>query len=219
MSARIIDQAMKRVRRQFLGQRDYGRHIVFGVGLSKTGTSSLDGAMNILGYNTIHYPPVAQVTDQGCHLKWPWWMEDYNSANDLPIAATYKELYELFPEAVFVLTVRDVEAWLESCRKHMTEERTKGFEKQPRLEQARRLYVHMYGQTTFEAEAFRTAYHRHVDGVVDFFANRKPLTVLDVTAGHGWSELCGALGRDVPDLPFPKRNVRSTPNAAPVDVV
>ena len=29
---------------------------IFGLGLSKTGTSSLGEALNILGINTIHYP-------------------------------------------------------------------------------------------------------------------------------------------------------------------
>lgn len=217
--APLLHRLGDRIRFRLLGQRRWNREIVFGLGLSKTATSSLDRAMDILGYTTIHYPPIARVEGARCDLDWPWWMEKYDSANDLPVAATYRQLHERFPNATFILTVRDLDAWLDSCRKHFTEERAKGFEGVPRLEQARRLYLHMYGRTSFERTAFADAYRRHVDGVVDFFANRKPLTILDIPRGDAWPELCAAVGRPVPFVPFPMRNVRSEPNADPLDLV
>lgn len=42
---------------------------------------------------------------------------------------------------------------------------------------------------------------------MDHFKDRQnDLLVVDFTQGAGWEELCGFLGRDVPDIPFPHAN-------------
>ena len=57
---------------------------IFGIGLSKTATTSLCDALGILGFKALHYAPVAEIDDLGVRLNWPWWVEDYDAMADLP---------------------------------------------------------------------------------------------------------------------------------------
>ena len=52
-------------------------------------------------------------------------------------------------------------------------------------------------------------YERHNREVLEYFASRpKDLLVLDLSAGHGWPQLCPFLGHPTPEFPFPWRNSR-----------
>ena len=58
-----------------LGHVPRNRPFVFGIGLSKTGTTSLNDALEILGYAAFHLPPITSVTRAGgIEMKWPWWV-------------------------------------------------------------------------------------------------------------------------------------------------
>src|SRR5690349_19921009 len=92
---------------------------VFGLGLSKTGTSSLSEALNYLGIKTIHYP-----SDE---LTWRelrsgnyrlTLMNEWQGAVDISVAPFYPQLDQAFPQSKFILTVREKEAWLRSCEQH-----------------------------------------------------------------------------------------------------
>jgi Sulfotransferase domain len=78
---------------------------VFGVGLSRTGTTSLHYALGFLGYRSIHFPPPHQLREL---------LNFYDAAVDTPVACVFKELAEAYPDARFVLTVRDMDSWLAS---------------------------------------------------------------------------------------------------------
>ena len=45
-----------------------------------------------------------------------------------------------------------------------------------------------------------------------FSARQHDLLVMDITAGDGWEALCPFLGREVPDIPFPRLNQRDERN-------
>jgi len=77
---------------------------IFGVGLSRTGTISLTAALRVLGYSAHHYPPrplVAAAT--------------HDALTDVPVIPHLRTLDCLYPDAKWILTVRDEEAWLASC--------------------------------------------------------------------------------------------------------
>ena len=216
----MFRKIVNRAKLQLLSVRNYEREMVFGIGLPKTATTSLHSSLQILGYSSIHYPPIARIEDGACYLDWPWWMEMYNAGCDAPVAATYKKLYELYPNAKFVLTTRGLEGWLESCRKHYTEAWAEGTRSNPNLRQAYELDRFMFGSSPiFDRKTFTDTFNRHTDEVVDFFSNRKPLAIIDIPGGHGWNEICSALERNIPLEEFPKRNTRTAPDAAPVDVI
>lgn len=176
---------------------------IFGIGLSKTGTSSLAQALQRLGYRTKdcmgaqrYVPGDLSSLDMDTVLA-------HDALTDTPIPSFYRELDARFPGSKFILTVREREGWLQSCRKQFNERSAAA-----QSEAHRRLFEALYGTNVFDAQRFASGYDRFVAGVHQYFAHRPDdLLVLDVTAGEGWDKLCPFLGRPVPDAPFPKANV------------
>jgi hypothetical protein len=171
-----------------------GHRKVFGVGLSRTGTTSLHLALCRLGYRSIHYPPLHQLSDL---------LRDYDAAVDTSVACSFRELDMLYPGSRFILTVRDFRSWLESTERF--------FARSPPTEEWKReVRLRTYGVLEWDRRAFLNAYHRHVEAVLEYFADRSgQLLVLDICAGEGWRALCDFLGTPVPALPFPHANTGS----------
>ena len=70
-----------------------------------------------------------------------------------------------------------------------------------------RQWIYGVGSPLGNEEIYVWRYEEHNAAVVEYFAKRPPdLLVLDVTKGDGWPLLCGFLGLDVPDVPFPHEN-------------
>lgn len=176
---------------------------IFGIGLSKTGTTSLAAALEILGYRTRDYPGLTSYTPDDLASIDPLLLAQNEALTDTPIPSFYRELDRQFPGSKFILTVRDMDGWLLSCKKQFT---PKLAEKQNEAHNL--LFMDLYGTTVFDEELFRRGYQRFVDGVRQHFKDRpQDLLVLDVAGGDGWDALCAFLGKPVPDIPFPKANV------------
>jgi hypothetical protein len=176
---------------------------IFGIGLSKTGTTSLAAALDTLGYRTKDYPGLTAFRPGDLSCIDPLMLDQHEALTDTPIPSFYRELDQRYPGSKFILTVRDMDGWLQSCKKQFT---ARHAEKQN--EAHGQLFMDLYGTTVFDEDLFRRGYSRFVDGVLTYFENRpKDLLVLDVAAGQGWPELCTFLGKPVPEVPFPKANV------------
>ena len=169
---------------------------VFGVGLARTGGLSLATALRSLGYKTVHFP----------HQDREYLEND--AATDSPVALAYRDLDSRFPGAKFVLTIRELPAWLESVRWLFDSSRPLAALPEGERESIALLRQALYGTTSFDAVALTRAYHRHVEGVKGYFAGRQDLLVLNITAGEGWSKLCPFLGKPIPTSPFPRKNGR-----------
>lgn len=176
---------------------------IFGIGLSKTGTSSLAHALEILGYRTKDYPGIQRYLPGDVSCVDPALLDQYDALTDTPIPSFYKELDRAYPGSKFILTVRDMDGWLLSCKKQFTENLARA-----QNEAHTALFMDLYGCTVFDETKFRTGYERFVQGVMEYFKGRpQDLLVLNVTAGEGWDKLCPFLGKPIPDMPFPKANV------------
>jgi hypothetical protein len=171
---------------------------VFGIGLSKTGTTSLYAALHMLGLRAATYGHMRE------HGLGPWFRGDFgpdclagfDAATDLPLGTWFAELDRRFPGARFVLTVRDLEGWLASSERHYAREPATPFGRDVRLA--------TFGMTGFHEERFRAVHERHEREVRAHFAGRpESLLVLDVIGGEGWERLCPFLGVPVPGAPFP----------------
>lgn len=183
------------------GSREKNKQMIFGIGLSRTGTTSLNAALNELGYKSKHFfffPVTTNIPYVYFILK------EYNAATDLPAAANFKKLDRLYPDSKFILTVRDIDSWLKSCKKFFTYqmkiiERPKWWQE---------LHLKMYNSISFNYEKFKRAYYRHLNDVSKYFENRKEdLLVLNVVKGEGYQKLCKFLGEDVINKPFPHKNI------------
>jgi hypothetical protein len=186
---------------------------VFGVGMQRTGTSSLCEALRILGHDSAHW-------ESGEWARAVWqemnmWgrsrtLERFYAACDNPIPLVYRWLDEAYPNSKFVLTVRDEGDWVRSVERlwsHETNPRrwtwdSDGF--------SHRVHSMIYGQPTFDRDAFLERYRQHNAEVMSYFRGRpRDLLVMDMTSHlrSRWPELCGLLGVDrIPDVPYPSEN-------------
>ena len=90
---------------------------IFGIGLSHTGTHSFNKALNILGFDILHYP-IDEVTNRELkhgHYKLSI-LENCDGITDITVVPYYAQLESLFPGSKFILTVRDKDAWLKSMK-------------------------------------------------------------------------------------------------------
>lgn len=176
---------------------------IFGIGLSKTGTSSLAQALQRLGFKTKDCMGARRYVAGDLSSIDMDTVMAHDALTDTPIPSFYRELDARFPGSRFILTVRERDSWLQSCRKQFTERAGAA-----QSDAHRRLFEDMYGTNVFDAQRFAEGYERFVAGVHEHFRGRpSDLLVLDVTAGDGWEKLCPFLGCRVPELPFPKANV------------
>jgi hypothetical protein len=85
---------------------------VFGLGLTKTGATSLGDALNTLGIRTIHYPhdeeTYVDLTSGNYRLSV---LEEYQGVVDISVAAYFAQLDKLYPGSKFILTIRDKVSW------------------------------------------------------------------------------------------------------------
>ena len=181
---------------------------VFGIGLSKTGTTSLTKALNILGVKSIHYPwdetTYAELRRGEYRLSL---LRDYDGVTDTPVAPFFAQLDRAWPDSKFILTIRDKPSWLRSAESHWKGYKQGRHAGNPRFaEFADFISACVYGCVEFNAERFSYAYDTHVELVTRYFENRPDdLLVLDICGGaQRWDALATFLGRDHPgDLPFP----------------
>jgi 3'-phosphoadenosine 5'-phosphosulfate (PAPS) 3'-phosphatase len=176
---------------------------IFGIGLSKTGTTSLANALQILGYKTKDNMGVVKYATGDLSSVDLNVVNAHNALTDTPIPSFYRELDAAYPGSQFILTVRDNEEWLKSCRKQFTQR-----DAERQNEAHKRLFIDLYGTDVFDAQGFGNGYRRFVDGVRDYFKDRpQDLLIFDISGGEGWEKLCTFLDRPLPDIPFPKANV------------
>lgn len=190
-----------------LGHVPRNRSFVFGIGLSKTGTTSLNDALGMLGYNAFHLPPITHVTPHGKIVgRWPWWVYKYDALTDMTVSVLHAELRETFPNARFIYTRRPIDPWLDSCKRHFTAELG-----QTRIEQGQ-VYLNelcdaFYGSHVYDEDAYRETYLRFDKDVMESYSGQDNFLLYDLTQTKDrWGPLCDFLGQPVPDAPFPMSN-------------
>ena len=180
---------------------------IFGIGLHKTATTSLDAALRILGYDGAHWPSGAWARDVWDEVRaagYSQTLERSYAVSDLPVPLLYKELDRVYPGSKFILTVRDEIDWLRSVERHFANADLRRDWK--RYPISNRLHNALYGRTTFDADVFRARYRRHNAEVVDYFRDR-PNELLVLRAPYGWPDLCRFLDRPVPGIEYPREYV------------
>ncbi|MGF1492450.1 MAG: sulfotransferase family protein [Microcoleaceae cyanobacterium] len=180
---------------------------IFGIGLSKTGTSSLSAGLEYLGYPCSHwgYPQSALRYEAGkLQVNLSKLLVEFHAYTDTPVARIFKLLDSAFPNSKFVLTVREENAWFESYSRWI------GPEGKSHLTPGFSEYLHrdLYGSSSPDRELNIAAFKSFNQSVIEHFRDRpSDLLVMNIVEGEGWEKLCSFLGKPVPDLPFPRENV------------
>jgi len=174
---------------------------IFGIGLYKTGTTSLHVALEILGYNSVHCPVTGEEFD------------GYDAANDITVASRFEEWDKLYPGSKFILTLRDLNQWLGSCKDHFG----RRFNPNKFSPKVREFYLEQilktYGTAVYDPVLLQEAYQRHIQHVQNYFAHRpQDLLIMNIPNGDGWDRFSPFLKHSIPNQPFPHENVANEPN-------
>ena len=182
---------------------------IFGIGLQRTGTTSLDSAFRILGFDSFHWgsgeaPIIWQEMNQTGRSKT---LEQWYAFSDNPIPLLYKKLDRAYPGSKFILTTLGEENWIQSV------ERLWSFDHNPnrwmweKYPFTHRIHTVLYGQKEFDREIFLARYRRHNAEVREYFRNR-PGDLLEINPerGDGWLQLCLFLDVPVPKAPYPHKD-------------
>ena len=198
---------------------------VIGVGLGQTGTHSLAAALEILGFGEcFHADKMLKRGDvraaqawldiaEGRPARWDDIFTGYRSIASFPAWALYRELLAQFPDARFILTVRDREQWFhdinagdyaafkaDPCWLFWVSPVRRVMRKLEDLLILDRKYRHKLHDKQYALKVF-VEHIQEVKNVVP--ADR--LLIFDVK--QGWGPLCDFLGVPVPgDTPFPRLN-------------
>ena len=193
---------------------------VIGAGFPRTGTLSMQAALQQLGYPCYH---MKEVLKNSAHvdmwhpfvsgqapMDWQTLFRGFEATVDAPACFYYQELMQEFPDAKVVLTVREPEPWHKSwALLNRTVDRSRPVARIiPKLRKLLRFADPFFQQkisvdpqdpeTCIRAfEAHNEAVQRHVP----------PDRLLVFRVTEGWEPLCTFLGCDVPEgVPFPHLN-------------
>lgn len=190
---------------------------VIGAGLPRTATKSLSIALEqLLGGPCYHMRVIPghpfdlgegwRTALQGGTPDWDTIYNGYTAAVDWPTSAFWFELSQIYPNALIILSVRDsAQQWYESmnatvlhvARKALAPDWSEGRDLLDLLER-------FTGQAQWDdAETLMKSYERHNAQVRTGVAAHR---LLEWNAKEGWEPLCRALGKPVPDEPFPWTN-------------
>jgi hypothetical protein len=177
---------------------------VFGIGLSRTGTTSLTEALRILGYKAVHCPlSIVAFNGKGLKLSTDI-VAQFDAFTDSPVACVYRELDQAFPGSKFVLTTRPIDKWMESMRRMRP-----SFMLLSILPKVRQIARDLGGTASFlDEDALAKGFVNHNKNVREYFGERvgKDLLVLDVSAADAWDKLCSFLGHKSHTRAFPHYN-------------
>jgi len=176
---------------------------IFCLGFQKTGTTSLARALAALGYKVgdAIKPLLAEIDWQGPNLdsaickKTLEIVEGLDAIQDSPCAFLHREFDAVHPGSKFILTLREVEDWLESYRQYFPDANNP-------------LRRWMYGVDRFSGHEahYRALFLTRNAEIIRYFADRPDdLLILDLAKGDGWLELVTFLGKDFLK-PFPHIN-------------
>lgn len=165
---------------------------IFGIGLSKTGTTSLHHAFQELGFESKHFPKIPE-TFAG-HFRC---LNRYDAACDISIVPYYPQLDAAYPGSKFILTVRNIDERLQSMERWWSR-------KHHPTEYKIRVRIAVFGIHTFNANRLRYVYQKYVRDVEEYFKDRpEDLLVMDICGGEGWDKLCPFLNKPIPSSNFP----------------
>jgi len=170
------------------------------IGFQKTGTTSLKGALEILGYSVGGNKSklLLPILQNRWH-KIVRVLNRYDVVEDNPWAIIYRQIDHLVPGCKYIFTYRDPESWYESVERYFRLPRAR-----PPLHEW--IYGRGKGLIAVEKENSISIYNQHIQGIREYFGDRpNDLLEIDISKGDEWKSLCDFLGDDIPDSPFPHK--------------
>lgn len=173
---------------------------IFGIGLNKTGTTSLHGALQALGFQSLHWggPEIKKLVEDAHEQSRPLVADlpEYDAFSDIwALSRRFDVLDHQYPGSRFILTTRSLESWIDSRTRHVH-----------RNQIARAEGRYFGGFLRVEPDLWRQQFVDHHAAVYNYFSGRADLLVMRITEGDGYDALCPFLGTVTPAAPFPALN-------------
>lgn len=176
---------------------------IFGIGLPKTGTGTLNEALNRLGFKSIHFGSTEcdEMRDKLYRGIYKFDLLERYDAVTNACETYYAQLDKVYPGSKFILTVRDKDAWLDSARSHwkwMTD-------KPNGISHALTIHNHLitFGTYLFNEDRFSYVYDLTIQNANIYFKDRESdLLTLDVTTESNIDRLAAFLGKPTTGEPF-----------------
>ena len=181
---------------------------VFGIGLHKTATSSLNEALKMMGYDSWHWNSAHQakaIWQQMNQLGFSRVVEEYHAITDLPTPLLFRQLDKAYPNSKFILTLRPAAKWIESVKRHYRADTNKYREIWDNDPFTHRVHQLLYGTKEFNVDVMLQRYKKHTDEVIEYFNGSGRLLVLD--GEHDFKRLGYFLKQPVPAKPYPRTYV------------
>lgn len=178
---------------------------IFGVGLNKTGTTSLGAGLRLLGFRAFHHEgeglkssEISRRVELAIHqglapLSGVPELASYDAFFDVRAVEDAFEKFDVaYPGSKFILHTRELEAWLRSREKHVERNVASG----------RNTW------TVVDVEAWVEERRLQHERVRTYFADRpEDLLEIDITRVRDpWGELCPFLNVRRPTAEFPQLN-------------
>ena len=188
--------------------RSIGRPKIFCIGRNKTGTTSLARALSEFGYPVASWRHAA-VSLHGAYESGDWariarFCRHGQVLHDFPFSwpETFKHMAEAFPDARFILTTREPEAWYASVVRFYTKRAPEGLPESA---------LRSFGTTSanpYDKPVLLDNFARYNASVFTYFQGQPSrLLTLDVSEAESYASLCGFLERSPLRDGFPRVNV------------
>jgi hypothetical protein len=194
---------------------------VIGAGLGRTGTHSLGLALEKLGFGPCYnifavdknpgHRELWHSALEGKRIDWDDLFSAYRSTVEWPGVAFFDQIFQHYPFARVILTMRDPESWYESVRDTLFEAMELSAHhpdpgKRESVSLSGLLMERAFDGRYGEKEHILDVYRKHVQHVTEVVP-REQLLQFDVK--DGWKPLCDFLQKATPNESFPRVNERS----------
>ena len=185
---------------------------IFGIGLHKTGTTSLHEAFKLLGLNALHWGTgeAPLIWYEMNALGRSPTLEQFYALSDNPIPILYKQIDKAYPGSKFILTIRNEVDWLASVQKLWSYKHNPTRRLWDVYPVSTTLHTALSGRPDFDALIFLERYRRHTQSVRSYFKDRPTdLLVLDMEKPRGkLAALCKFLNLPPPETDglYPRAN-------------
>lgn len=202
---------------------------IIGAGWGRTGTSSFQKAIEMLGFGPCYH--MNENFDNGHAADWIAVADKetgssvdgilgsrgYKTSTDFPAAVYWRQQIECYPKAKVILTYRDPDSWFKSFKSTLVYMQpdapecpfgvrvafAMGLPCARAAEMLNKVITRDCFNNDWSDENILRSYIRHIETVKKICAKER-LLVFDVQ--EGWKPLCDFLGVAVPDAPFPSVN-------------
>lgn len=203
-------KALRHLKNQTIRVSNRNRKKVFVIGFNKTGTTSIEHALKELGYILGDQGTAEQLLDDIIEKNYKSlfsYLKTAEAFQDIPFSlpGIYKKVIEQYPDALFILSVRDTpEQWYSSLvqfhskvfgngtipTKEVLQEKHYHYEGYPYK------YINFtFNGVIYEEEHYKNVYLHHIRDVEQFFADKQnQLCIVNVANGDDYLKMCEFLG-------------------------